>query len=107
MPKQLMFDDEARKKVRVGIGKLADAVKVTMGPAGRNVILQKSWGSPSITKEEAGAANVSGVPSEDVIRDRPSAAAPSSASVTISAAGLSWTTSRSAAVASVTDSTPE
>ena len=51
MPKQLMYDDEARKKIRVGIKKLADAVKVTMGPAGRNVILQKSWGSPTITKD--------------------------------------------------------
>ncbi len=51
MAKQLMFDDEARKKIRIGLGKLAAAVKVTMGPAGRNVILQKSWGSPSITKD--------------------------------------------------------
>ncbi|MEE8169789.1 MAG: chaperonin GroEL [Phycisphaerae bacterium] len=49
--KQLMFDEAARGNVKVGIGKLADAVKVTLGPTGRNVILQKSWGSPRVTKD--------------------------------------------------------
>src|SRR5258707_9085526 len=49
--KQFMFDQAARQKVFVGLEKLARAVKVTLGPSGRNVILQKSWGSPQITKD--------------------------------------------------------
>jgi chaperonin GroEL len=51
MPTQLMFDDEARRKIRDGVAKLARAVKVTMGPTGRNVILQKSFGKPTVTKD--------------------------------------------------------
>ena len=49
--KQLMFDDKAREMVKSGVSKLAAAVKVTLGPTGRNVVLQKSWGSPRITKD--------------------------------------------------------
>src|SRR6202022_599440 len=49
--KQIAFDQEAREAMRRGIGKLARAVKVTLGPKGRNVILQKSFGSPTITKD--------------------------------------------------------
>jgi len=49
--KQLMFSDEARKQLLQGVKKLADAVSVTMGPTGRNVILQKSYGGPSVTKD--------------------------------------------------------
>jgi len=51
MAKQLMFDDEARRKIQTGVKKLADAVRVTMGPTGKNVILQKSYGGPSVTKD--------------------------------------------------------
>ncbi len=51
MAKQIMFDDQARQKMRIGIEKLAKTVKVTLGPAGRNVILQKSFGAPSVTKD--------------------------------------------------------
>jgi chaperonin GroEL len=51
MPKQLMFSQDARQQILEGVSKLAGAVKVTMGPAGRNVILQKSYGSPRITKD--------------------------------------------------------
>jgi chaperonin GroEL len=51
MAKQLMFDDIARTELRDGLKELAEAVKVTLGPTGRNVILQKSWGSPRITKD--------------------------------------------------------
>jgi len=51
MAKQLMFDEAARTELRDGLKELADAVKVTLGPTGRNVILQKSWGSPRITKD--------------------------------------------------------
>src|SRR5437660_1883123 len=49
--KQIAFDQEAREAMRTGIGKLARAVKVTLGPKGRNVILQKSFGSPTVTKD--------------------------------------------------------
>src|SRR6516164_6293611 len=49
--KQIAFDQEAREAMRRGISKLARAVKVTLGPKGRNVILQKSFGSPTITKD--------------------------------------------------------
>jgi chaperonin GroEL len=51
MAKQLMFDETARAELRDGLRELAEAVKVTLGPTGRNVILQKSWGSPKITKD--------------------------------------------------------
>ncbi len=51
MPKQLMFDQEARNKIRDGVAKLARAVRVTMGPTGRNVVLQKSFGKPTVTKD--------------------------------------------------------
>src|ERR1700749_1489550 len=49
--KQIAFDQEAREAMRRGIGKLARAVKVTLGPKGRNVILQKGFGSPTVTKD--------------------------------------------------------
>jgi len=49
--KQLLFDDQARKRVLQGVEKLADAVAVTMGPTGRNVILDKSFGGPTVTKD--------------------------------------------------------
>jgi chaperonin GroEL len=49
--KQIAFDQEARDAMRRGVGKLARAVKVTLGPKGRNVILQKSFGSPTVTKD--------------------------------------------------------
>src|SRR5690348_8249142 len=49
--KQIAFDQEARDAMRKGISKLAKAVKVTLGPKGRNVIIQKSFGSPTVTKD--------------------------------------------------------
>jgi len=49
--KQLMYSDEARNCILRGVRKLADAVRVTMGPTGRNVVLQQSYGSPKITKD--------------------------------------------------------
>lgn len=51
MAKQMMFDETARREMRDGLSKLAAAVKVTMGPTGRNVVLQKSFGSPRVTKD--------------------------------------------------------
>ena len=51
MAKMIAFDQEARDALRRGVAKLAQAVKVTLGPRGRNVILQKSFGSPTVTKD--------------------------------------------------------
>ncbi|MBN2022298.1 MAG: chaperonin GroEL [Pirellulales bacterium] len=51
MAKMIAFDQEARDAMRRGVAKLAQAVKVTLGPRGRNVILQKSFGSPTVTKD--------------------------------------------------------
>lgn len=51
MAKQLLFDDRARLKLQRGINTLADAVAVTMGPTGRNVIIDKSFGNPLVTKD--------------------------------------------------------
>jgi len=51
MAKQIFFDTEAREKLKRGVDALADAVKVTLGPKGRNVILDKKFGSPAITKD--------------------------------------------------------
>ena len=51
MAKQLLFDEDARRKMFQGVHKLADAVKVTLGPRGRNVVLEKKFGSPTITKD--------------------------------------------------------
>lgn len=49
--KQLKFDEEARRALESGVNSVANAVKVTLGPKGRNVVLAKSWGSPTITKD--------------------------------------------------------
>jgi len=51
MAKELKFDQEARNSILRGVNVLADAVKVTLGPKGRNVILEKSFGSPTVTKD--------------------------------------------------------
>jgi len=51
MAKMIAFDQEAQEKIRAGVSKLAKAVRVTLGPRGRNVILQKSFGSPTVTKD--------------------------------------------------------
>src|ERR671939_1264657 len=49
--KQLKFEEEARRALERGANAVANAVKVTLGPKGRNVILDKKWGSPTITKD--------------------------------------------------------
>ena len=51
MPKIIAFDEEARRSLESGMNKLADAVRVTLGPKGRNVVLEKKWGAPTITKD--------------------------------------------------------
>ncbi|MDC0933703.1 chaperonin GroEL [Arcobacteraceae bacterium] len=56
MAKEIFYSDDARNKLYSGVKQLADAVKVTMGPRGRNVLLQKSFGSPTITKDGVSVA---------------------------------------------------
>ncbi len=51
MAKQLQFDETARRGLETGVNKLADAVKVTLGPKGRNVVIAKRWGAPTITND--------------------------------------------------------
>ena len=51
MPKIIAFNEEARRGLERGMNILADAVKVTLGPKGRNVVLEKKWGAPTITND--------------------------------------------------------
>ena len=51
MAKMIAFDEEARRGLEAGMNKLADAVRVTLGPKGRNVVLEKKWGAPTITND--------------------------------------------------------
>jgi chaperonin GroEL len=51
MPKIIAFDEEARRSLETGMNQLADAVRVTLGPKGRNVVLEKKWGAPTITND--------------------------------------------------------
>ena len=54
--KQLMFGDDARQKMLVGINKLAAAVTTTLGPKGRNVAIDKAWGSPNVIHDGVSVA---------------------------------------------------
>src|SRR4030095_12254695 len=56
MAKQIVYGEESRQAILQGVNKLADAVKVTLGPEGRNVVLDKKVGSPTITKDAAAGA---------------------------------------------------
>src|ERR1700733_3891803 len=49
--KDIIFDERARNRVMAGVDTLANAVKVTLGPRGRNVVIEKSWGAPTVTKD--------------------------------------------------------
>src|SRR4030043_1313815 len=51
MSKQIRFDEDARRRIKAGIDKVADAVKVTLGPKGRNVVLDRGFGTPVITND--------------------------------------------------------
>ena len=54
--KEILFSTEARDKIMTGVNLLADAVKVTLGPKGRNVLLDKAYGAPRITKDGVSVA---------------------------------------------------
>jgi chaperonin GroEL len=49
--KEILFDSDARAQIGAGLDALANAVKVTLGPRGRNVVIEKSWGAPTVTKD--------------------------------------------------------
>ena len=49
--KEILFDTNAREKLLAGVNKFANAVKVTLGPKGRNVVIERSYGAPTITKD--------------------------------------------------------
>ncbi len=51
MAKNIVFDEQARRGLEKGMNQLADAVRVTLGPKGRNVVLDKKWGAPTITND--------------------------------------------------------
>ena len=51
MSKQILYDEQARRKLQAGVNKLADAVRVTLGPKGRNVLIEKGYGAPDITND--------------------------------------------------------
>src|SRR5258708_9821020 len=67
MAKQLFFDIDARNKMKKGVDTLANAVKVTLGPKGRNVVLEKKFGAPQITK--AGVTVAKEIELEDPIEN--------------------------------------
>ena len=62
MAKQITYGDESRQSILRGVNRLADAVKVTLGPKGRNVVLDKSFGAPRITKDGVTVAKAPAMP---------------------------------------------
>ncbi len=89
--KQLLFGDEARQKMLVGINKLADAVVTTLGPKGRNVALDRSWGSPSVIHDGVSVAKE--IELEDPFENMGAALVKEAASKTNDVAGDGTTTS--------------
>jgi chaperonin GroEL (HSP60 family) len=67
--KLINFDEDARKSLLEGVSKLARAVKSTLGPRGRNAVLDKGWGSPKVTKD--GVTVAQDIDLEDKLRKRP------------------------------------
>jgi chaperonin GroEL len=98
--KQINFNSEAREKLKEGIDALANAVKVTLGPKGRNVVIQKSFGSPSITKD--GVTVAKEIELEDAIANMGAQMVKEVASKTADAAGDGTTTATVLAQAMVT-----
>ncbi|MBU6343003.1 MAG: chaperonin GroEL [Bacteroidetes bacterium] len=98
--KQISFHTEAREKLKEGIDALANAVKVTLGPKGRNVIIQKSFGAPSVTKD--GVTVAKEVELEDPIANMGAQMVKEVASKTADAAGDGTTTATVLAQAMIT-----
>ncbi len=90
MAKQIIFEKEARDKLKAGVDKLANAVKVTLGPKGRNVIIDKKFGAPTITKDGVSVAKE--IELEDVIENMGAQLTKEVASKTADMAGDGTTT---------------
>jgi len=100
MAKDISFDSDARAKLKSGIDALADAVKVTLGPKGRNVIIQKAFGAPAITKD--GVTVAKEIELEDPVENMGAQMAKEVASKTADLAGDGTTTATVLAQAMVT-----
>ena len=100
MAKQITFDTDAHEKLKAGIDALANAVKVTLGPKGRNVVIQKSFGAPSITKDGVSVAKE--VELADPVENMGAQMVKEVASKTADAAGDGTTTATVLAQAMVT-----
>lgn len=90
MAKQILFNEEARRAIQHGVDKLANAVKVTLGPKGRNVVIEKKFGSPTITKD--GVTVAKEIELEDVYENMGAQMVKEVASKTSDAAGDGTTT---------------
>lgn len=90
MAKIIVFDEKARKELKIGVDKLANAVKVTLGPKGRNVLLGKSFGSPQITKD--GVTIAKEIELEDNIQNAGAQIVKEAATKTVDRAGDGTTT---------------
>jgi chaperonin GroEL len=99
--KEIRFDDEARRALQAGVDKLADTVKVTLGPKGRNVVLEKKWGAPTITND--GVTIAKEIELEDPYENMGAQLAKEVANKTNDVAGDGTTTATVLAQAMVTD----
>ncbi len=90
MAKQIIFDEKARRELKKGVDKLANAVKITLGPKGRNVLLGKSYGSPQITKD--GVTIAKEIELEDKLQDAGAQIVKEAATRTVDKAGDGTTT---------------
>ncbi len=100
MPKEISFNSDAREKLKSGIDQLANAVRVTLGPKGRNVVIQKSFGSPAITKDGVSVAKE--IELEDPVENMGAQMVKEVASNTADAAGDGTTTATVLAQSMVT-----
>src|ERR1700747_2284382 len=101
MAKQLFFEIDARNKMKRGVDALANAVKVTLGPKGRNVVLEKKYGAPTITKD--GVTVAKEIEMEDPIENMGSQMVKEVASKTSDVAGDGTTTATVLAQAIITE----
>src|SRR6188508_1576217 len=101
MPKQLIYSDEARQALKRGMDTLADAVKITLGPKGRNVVLDKKFGPPTITND--GVTIAKEIELEDPFEDMGAQLLKEAATKTNDVAGDGTTTATVLAQAIVTE----
>src|SRR5260370_36483276 len=104
MAKQIVCEEGARDAIRKGVGKVARAVKITLGPKGRNVILQKSFGSPTVTKD--GVTVAKEITLEDKYENMGAQMVKDVASKTSDEAGDGTTTATALAAATSNESVP-